>query len=236
MSLLEVSNLNVHYGDLQALYDVSLKIEEGEIVSMIGANGAGKTTMIKTISGLLSPTSGKIRFLGERIDGLPPHYTAEKGIIQIPEGRGIFPFLTVLENLTIGAYTPRARQKMDQSLEMVFEMFPVLEERKTQLGRTLSGGEQQMLAIGRGLMARPRLLMVDEPSLGLAPILVKKVFEILRQINTQGITIFLVEQNVKQSLNLCNRGYVLENGRVVLEGVGREVLEDERIKKAYLGL
>ncbi|HHY38453.1 MAG TPA: ABC transporter ATP-binding protein [Clostridia bacterium] len=236
MPLLEVLNLSVKYGDLQVLFDINLSVRDGEIVSIIGANGAGKTTIIKTISGLVKSVSGEIRFLGKRLDKLPPHLVAEMGVMQVPEGRGIFPLLTVQENLEMGAYVPSARKQMRESMKKVFEMFPRLEERKSQLARTLSGGEQQMLAIGRALMGRPKLLLVDEPSLGLAPILAREVFQTIKSLNSQGTTILLVEQDVRQSLALCHRGYVLENGRIVLEGTGSALLGDERIKRAYLGL
>ena len=234
--MLEVLNLSVKYGDLQVLFDINLSVRDGEIVSIIGANGAGKTTIIKTISGLVKSVSGEIRFLGKRLDKLPPHLVAEMGVMQVPEGRGIFPLLTVQENLEMGAYVPSARKQMRESMKKVFEMFPRLEERKSQLARTLSGGEQQMLAIGRALMGRPKLLLVDEPSLGLAPILAREVFQTIKSLNSQGTTILLVEQDVRQSLALCHRGYVLENGRIVLEGTGSALLGDERIKRAYLGL
>jgi len=236
MSLLKIDNIDVYYGDVHVLWDVSLKIEEKEIVSIVGANGAGKTTTLKTVSGLLNPASGEINFLAQQINSLPPHNITERGVVQIPEGRGLFPFMTVLENLMVGAYTAKNNQEIKESLKMVFEMFPLLKERKSQLAMTLSGGEQQMLAIGRGLMAKPKLLMLDEPSLGLAPILVKEVFEIVQKINAQGTTILLVEQNVQQSLSISDRGYVLENGRIVLKGEGKDLLQDKRIKKAYLGL
>jgi len=234
--LLEVLDLSVKYGDLQVLFDIGLSVRDGEIVSIIGANGAGKTTIIKAISGLVKSVSGEIRFLGRRIDRLPPHLVAEMGIMQVPEGRGVFPLLTVLENLEMGAYVPSARKEMRETLKTVFEMFPRLEERKGQLARTLSGGEQQMLAIGRALMGKPKLLLIDEPSLGLAPILAKEVFQTIKALNSQGTTVLLVEQDVRQSLGLCHRGYVLENGRIVLEGTGRGLLGDDRVKKAYLGL
>lgn len=234
--MLEVLDLSVKYGDLQVLFDIGLSVRDGEIVSIIGANGAGKTTIIKAISGLVKSVSGEIRFLGRRIDRLPPHLIAEMGIMQVPEGRGVFPLLTVLENLEMGAYVPSARKEMRETLKTVFEMFPRLEERKGQLARTLSGGEQQMLAIGRALMGKPKLLLIDEPSLGLAPILAKEVFQTIKALNSQGTTVLLVEQDVRQSLGLCHRGYVLENGRIVLEGTGRGLLGDDRVKKAYLGL
>ena len=234
--MLRVENINTFYSSIQVLRDVSFDIQEGEIVSMVGGNGAGKTTLLKTISGLLSPRLGTIHFLGERIDRLPPYKIVEKGAIQIPEGRKLFPPLTVLENLKLGAYLPSNKEKRAESLKRVFQIFPILEERKDQLAGTLSGGEQQMLAIGRGLMSLPKLLMLDEPSLGLAPLMVKEIFRVINAINKQGTTILLVEQNVKQSLALANRGYVLENGRIVLSGNSDELLRNEHTKKAYLGM
>jgi branched-chain amino acid transport system ATP-binding protein len=234
--LLKAQDINTYYASVQVLRDVSFEIQEGEIVSMVGGNGAGKTTLLKTISGLLSPRLGTIHFLGERIDRLPPYKIVEKGAVQIPEGRKLFPPLTVLENLKLGAYLPSNKRKRAESLKRVFQIFPILEERKDQLAGTLSGGEQQMLAIGRGLMSLPKLLMLDEPSLGLAPLMVKEIFGIINEINRQGTTILLVEQNVKQSLALANRGYVLENGRIVLSGNSDELLRNEHTKKAYLGM
>jgi len=234
--MLEIEGVNVFYGDIQALWDVSFRVNEGELVVIVGSNGAGKTTTLKTISGLLSPASGKINFLGERIDKASPHHIVELGIAHIPEGRRLFPYMTVLENLEMGAYTRRAREKRGETLEWVYELFPILAERKDQLAGTLSGGEQQMLAIGRGLMSRPKLLMLDEPSLGLAPMLVLSVFETVRQINEQGVTVMLVEQNVRHALELADRAYVLENGRITLQGTGKELLENEYVKEAYLGL
>jgi len=236
MSLLNVNKINGYYGDVQVLYDVSIKVEENEVVSIVGSNGAGKSTLLKNISGLLHPTSGRIDFLNEQINYLPAYKIVERGIVQIPEGRRLFPFLSILENLEIGAYVPRAAKDLKQSLEMVFELFPILKERRKQLARTLSGGEQQMLAIARGLMAKPKLLMFDEPSLGLAPILVNDVFQTIKKVKEQGIPVLLVEQNVKHSLSLSDRGYVLENGKIVLEGGKEELLNDPEVKKAYLGM
>lgn len=234
--MLEVKNINVSYDLVRVLWDVSFRVEEGEIVATVGSNGAGKTTTLRTISGLLRPSSGSIEFNGEGLDRVRSHSIVEKGIAHVPEGRRLFPFSTVLANLEIGAYTAGAREKINESLEFVFELFPVLKERGKQLAGTLSGGEQQMLAVARGLMSRPRLLMLDEPSLGLAPILVGKVFEVLRELNDRGVTILLVEQNVSSALSLCNRGYVLENGRIVLEGSGQELLNNPHVKEAYLGV
>jgi len=236
MSLLNLNKINGFYGDIQVLYDVSLKVEEGEIVTIVGANGAGKTTLLKIISGLFQPKSGTITFINKRIDNLPSHEIVRKGIVHVPEGRKLFPFLTVLENLEVGAYIPHANKHLKENLKMIFKLFPILSERKNQLARTLSGGEQQMLAIARGLMTKPKLLMLDEPSLGLAPILVKEVFEIVKTVKQQNIPILLVEQNVKHSLEVSNRAYVLENGKVVLEGKGKELLGNEKVKRAFLGM
>lgn len=234
--MLQVDSVDTYYGDLQALFGVSLHIEEKEVISIVGSNGAGKTTTINVISGMLRCSSGKIEFLGKRIDRLPPHRIVEEGIVQIPEGRQLFPKMKVMENLVMGAYTRQARTRIKENLEMVLELFPILKERKDQLAGSLSGGEQQMLAIGRALMARPKLLMLDEPSLGLAPILVKQVFDTVKSINEFGTTILLVEQNVFNALSISDRGYVLENGRIIMEGEGKEILENEKIKETYLGI
>jgi branched-chain amino acid transport system ATP-binding protein len=236
MSLLEVEKIDVYYGDVQALREVSLRAEEGEIASIVGGNGAGKTTTLRALSGLLKPFSGAIKFRGGDLTHTPPHRRVQMGLIQIPEARRLFPYMTVSGNLDMGSYTPRARKDKDKALQEVFELFPILQERRNQMARTLSGGEQQMLAIGRGLMALPKLLMLDEPSLGLAPMVVKMIFETVHRINAGGITVLLVEQNVKQCLELSHRGYVLENGRIVLQGTGGEILKDEHLRKAYLGL
>ncbi|MDR5694032.1 MAG: ABC transporter ATP-binding protein [Armatimonadota bacterium] len=234
--MLEVENIHVFYGEAQALSDVSFHVGEGEIVTLVGSNGAGKTTVLNTISGLLTPRSGSIRLNGVRLDRLPAHRIVELGVVQIPEGRRLWPNMTVLENLELGAYIRQARAARKESLRWVFQLFPRLEERKYQLAGTLSGGEQQMLAIARGLLARPKLLMLDEPSLGLAPFLVREVFETIQEINRQGVTILLVEQNVHLALGIARRGYVLETGRIVLSGSGRELLENPHVQKAYLGL
>jgi len=236
MLLVEISEINVHYGDVQVLHELTLEVSEREVVTIVGANGAGKTTLLKTIAGILRPSSGEIQFLGERIDHLYPHQIVEKGLVRIPEGRKIFPSLSVLENLELGSYLPKAKAKRPESLEKVFSLFPVLKERSQQLAGTLSGGEQQMLAIGRGLMSLPRLLMLDEPSLGLAPLLVREIFRTVREINQQGTTILLVEQNVFNALEMAHEGYVLENGRIVLRGKSRDLLGNEHIKKSYLGV
>ncbi|MBW1735274.1 MAG: ABC transporter ATP-binding protein [Deltaproteobacteria bacterium] len=234
--MLRVREIDVYYGQLQALVQVSIDVDQGEVVSVIGSNGTGKSTTLKTISGILKPRRGTIEYKGQVISRRPPSEIVELGISHIPEGRQIFPTMTVLENLEMGAQFPRGREALKQTLELVFSYFPALNERLKQKAGTLSGGEQQMLAMGRGLMSRPALLMLDEPSLGLAPILVSTIFEIIRQIHEQGRSILLIEQNVYHALNLSNRGYVLENGRVVLSGVSKELLENPHIRKTYLGL
>jgi branched-chain amino acid transport system ATP-binding protein len=234
--VLEVSNLSVFYGKSQALRDVSLKVNEGEIVALVGANGAGKTTLLNTVSGLLRPASGSVEFLGKRIDRLAPHKIMKLGICQIPEGRKLFSDMTVGENLEMGAYTSAAWKRRKEMLEQVFQLFPVLEERRRQSAKKLSGGERQMVAIGRGLMSSPRLCMFDEPSYGLAPKLFSEVLEVVKRLREQGITIFLVEQNVRHTLETADRAYVLENGQIVLEGTGKNLLQNEQVKKAYLGL
>lgn len=221
---------------MQILHDVTLEVREQEIVTIVGANGAGKTTLLKTVVGILCPTSGEIQFLGERIDHLYPHQIVDKGLVRIPEGRKIFPSLSVLENLELGSYLPKPKARRSESLEKVFSLFPVLKERSQQLAGTLSGGEQQMLAIGRGLMSLPHLLMLDEPSLGLAPLLVRDIFRKVREINQDGTTILLVEQNVFNALEMAHEGYVLENGRIVLNGKSQDLLGNDYIKEAYLGI
>ena len=236
MSLLELRGLDVAYGDLPALREVSLAVEPGEILSVVGANGAGKTTMLRAISGLLRPRAGQILLDGERLDQLPCHAIVERGVIHVPEGRKIFPSLTVLENLELGSYTARPRAERRHSIERVVGLFPILAERRRHAAGTLSGGQQQMLAIGRALMALPRILMLDEPSLGLAPLVVEEIFRILDTIHRAGTTVLLVEQNTRQALALADRGYVLENGRVALVGPGRALLDDEHVRRAYLGL
>ena len=235
-TLLRVDGIEVGYGDLTAVRDVSLEVREGEAVALIGANGAGKTTTLRAVSGLLPLRRGRIEFEGQRLDGLGPAEIVARGIAHVPEGRQLFPTMTVRENLELGARTRAARAARVETLERVFELFPRLRERSVQLAGTLSGGEQQMCAIGRGLMSRPRLLMLDEPSLGLAPVLVKAIFEDLGRINGQGLTVLLVEQNVLRSLHLANRGYVLENGRMTLSGPRDDLLASGHIKQAYLGL
>jgi branched-chain amino acid transport system ATP-binding protein len=234
--MLKIENLSFSYGDLRVLWDVSLEVKEGEIVTVVGANGAGKSTLLKNVSRLVKPGSGSITFNGEDLASLEAHEVVELGVVQVPEGRKIFPQMTVLENLRMGSFIPAARKKRDGNVERVFTMFPRLRERQHQLGGTMSGGEQQMLAIARGLMTDPKLLLMDEPSLGLSPLLVKSIFEIVAKIREQGVTIMLVEQNVFQSLRVADRGYVLETGRVVLQDRGETLLTNEHVRKAYLGM
>lgn len=234
--MLEVSHIRVCYDQVPAIHDVSFRIEEGEIVSIIGANGAGKSTLLKTISGFLHPDPGQIEFLGEGIDQLPAHRIVELGISHVPEGRRIFQYMTVQRNLRLGAYTQKSEEIREETLQQIYEIFPVLKERMNQKGGTLSGGEQQMLAIARGLMSRPKLLMLDEPSLGLMPTLVTQVFDTIRRIKAEGTTILLVEQNVREALELADRAYVLQTGNIVLEGTGEELLESDLVRKAYLGI
>jgi len=235
--LLKIEAIDVYYGDIQILREISFEVRKGEIVCLVGSNGAGKTTLIKTLTGLIPSQKGSIFFEGDRIDLARTDEIVKKGLVQVPEGRKLFGKLTVLENLEMGGINERALLKRKESLEKVYRLFPILEERKSQKASTLSGGEQQMLAIGRGLMALPRLLVLDEPSLGLAPLLIKEIFQTVVGINREEeMTIFFVEQNLKSSLQMSHRGYVLENGRIVLEGTGRELLENEHTKKAYLGL
>ena len=224
------------YGDLQVLWDVSFEVNEGEIVALVGANGAGKSTTLKTISGLLTPTNGRITFLNQRLDQVPAHKIIEHGVAQVPEGRRLFPEMTVRENLIMGSLSPQAKAKRNESMAWIFALFPRLREREKQMAGTLSGGEQQMLAVGRGLMALPKLIMFDEPSLGLAPILVAEIFRIIERIKQEGVTVLIVEQNTKHTLGICDRAYVLENGRVVLSGTGQELLDNEHVKQAYLGI
>jgi branched-chain amino acid transport system ATP-binding protein len=234
--LLSLENIDVSFGDVRVLYSVSLTVNEKEIVTLVGANGAGKSTVMNTISGILRPQEGRINFIGMRLDEKNTNSIVEEGIIQVPEGRRIFSSLTVLENLELGSYISKAKRRRKDSLKGVYELFPILQQRKDQLAGTLSGGEQQMLAIGRGIMGMPKLLMLDEPSLGLAPIVVMRIFEAISKINSQGTTILIVEQNVEHSLNMADRGYVLESGAIVLEGTGRGILENPHVKAAYLGI
>ena len=234
--MLKVDNVDTFYGKAQALWDVTLRIDEAEIVALIGSNGAGKSTLLNTISGLLRPASGSIEFLDQRIDILAPHAIVELGISHIPEGRKLFSEMSVRENLEMGAYTSEAWKRKGETAKQVYQVFPTLKERAKQLARTLSGGEQQMLAMGRGLMSGPKLCMFDEPSYGLAPRLMMEVFEVIKSLREQGITILLIEQNVPRTLEIADRAYVLENGRIVLEGTCAQCLENEHVKKAYLGL
>jgi len=234
--MLEVSNIDTFYGKIQALWGVSLKIEEAEIVALVGGNGAGKTTLLNTISGLLRPASGSVEFCGKRIDGLKPHAIVQLGMSHIPEGRRLFPDMSVRENLEMGAYTKRVWKDKQESFHKVCQLFPILKARQGQIASTLSGGEQQMVAMGRGLMSQPRLCIIDEPSSGLSPIMVEEIFGIIEGLRDQGIAIFLIEQNVQQTLEIADRAYVLENGRITLEGESKKLLEEEVIRKAYLGL
>ena len=234
--MLEVNKIDTFYGKIQALWGVSLRIDEAEIVALVGANGAGKTTLLNAISGLVRPASGNIAFLGGRIDGLRSHAIVALGISHIPEGRRLFPDMSVRENLEMGAYTKRVWKDKDETLKKVYQLFPILEARQGQLARTLSGGEQQMVAMGRGLMSRPRMCLIDEPSSGLAPLVVDEIFSIIQALRDQGMAIFLIEQNVQQTLEIADRAYVLENGRVILAGDSKNLLKEELIRKAYLGL
>ena len=236
MTLLELKNVSVNYGRIEAIHDMSFAVQKGEIVSLIGANGAGKTTTMKTISGLLNPAAGTIEFEGEDITKMKAHIRVVRGISQAPEGRGIFPGMTVLENLDMGAFGRKDRSGMAADFERVYSLFPRLAERKTQQGGTMSGGEQQMLAIGRALMAAPRLLLLDEPSMGLAPQFIKQIFTIIKEINEQGTTILLVEQNANQALARADRAFVLETGTITHRGTGRELLSNPAVKEAYLGV
>jgi branched-chain amino acid transport system ATP-binding protein len=234
--LLKLEGVDAFYGDLQALYGVSLELEQSRVFALVGANAAGKSTTLRVISGLVTPRQGRVVFDGQDLTRVPAHQRVDLGIVQVPEGRRLFPFMSVVENLLLGAHTPRARAARDETLRDVYTMFPVLEDRRAQLAGSLSGGEQQMCAIGRALMARPRVLMLDEPTLGLAPVLVSRIFETVRTINAGGMTVLLVEQNVRQALTLADRAAVLESGHLVLSGRGPELLGDERLKRAYLGL
>jgi len=235
--MLNVKNLDVFYDHLQALKDVSIKVEEGEFVAIIGNNGAGKTTLLKTISGLLKPKSGVIEFQGKRIDLLPTHVICEMGIIQVPEGRKLFPKMKVIENLELGAFTPKARKQRKETIKKVYDLFPMLEKREKQITETLSGGEQQMLAIGRALMSMPKLLMLDEPSLGLAPKAALEIFNAMEALNKErGLTILLISQECLQALKLAKRAYVLENMEIVLEGKGKDLINNPKVKEAYLGI
>ena len=233
--MLEVKNLSVHYGMIQAVRNVDFTVNEGEIVSLIGANGAGKSTILKTLSGLIHPSEGEIVYLGENIASTSAKKIVEKGLVQVPEGRHVFPGLTVKENLELGAFLRKDKEEIQKDMEAVFERFPILKERKDQDAQTLSGGEQQMLAMGRALMSRPKLLLLDEPSMVLAPIFIREIFKIIQEIQKTGTTVLLIEQNAKMALSISNRAYVLETGSVVLSGTGQELLESDEIQKAYLG-
>jgi branched-chain amino acid transport system ATP-binding protein len=236
MAFLEIRNIDVYYGDVQVIFDLSLRVEKGEVVSIIGGNGAGKSTLLKTISGLMHAARGEITFENVPIQKASPDEIVERGIVQIPEGRRLFTLMTVRDNLVVGGYNSRATRHLDQTLGEVYALLPRLRERESQMAMTLSGGEQQMVAIGRGLMAKPKVLMLDEPSLGLAPLLVKEVFVTVKKIAEQGTTVLLVEQDVRNSLSMSDRGYVLEHGRVVMDGAGEDLLENPHIRKAYLGI
>ena len=233
--MLEVKDLSVHYGMIQAVKDVSFTVNEGEIVSLIGANGAGKSTILKTLSGLVRPSAGTIEYLGQDITKLPAKKIVSLGLAQVPEGRQVFRGLSVKENIDLGAFLRNDKEEIQKDMKAIFERFPILEERKNQDAATLSGGEQQMLAMGRALMTRPKLLLLDEPSMGLAPIFIKEIFNIIQEIQKQGTTVLLIEQNAKMALSIASRGYVLETGSVVLSGTGKELLESEDVQKAYLG-
>jgi len=234
--MLTINHIDVFYGDLQVLWDVSFEVHEKEILVLIGANGAGKSTTIKTISSLLTPGKGTIELNGDRLDHLPPHEIIQRGVVHVPEGRRLFPEMTVEENLIMGSLYGEAKAKRFHTMDYVYDLFPRLKERRKQMAGTLSGGEQQMAAIGRGLMSLPKVMMFDEPSLGLAPILVHEIFNMIKRIKAEGVTILLVEQNVSQTLAMCDRAYILENGRIVLEGTGSELLENKQVKEAYLGI
>lgn len=234
--MLKVEKLSVAYAGVSALRDICLTINEGGIVSVIGANGGGKTTLLKAISGLLSPSSGSIEFIGERIDGLPPHEICKRGLIQIPEGRQLFPRMKVIHNLQMGAYLPEARRNIAHSLQRVYQLFPLFKERQSQKAGLLSGGEQQMLSIARALMSRPKLLMLDEPSEGLSPLLTENIFVTLKTLREQGITILLISQEVEQALELSDRAYVLENGQITLEGRSHELLNNDKVRQSFLGM
>lgn len=235
MSMLQVENLSIQYGMIEAVHDVSFEVAEGEVVSLIGANGAGKTSILRTISGLVRPSQGRILFQGQEIQKQAAQNIVASGLSQVPEGRHVFPGLTVMENLEMGAFLKKDREENARNLKKIFERFPRLEERKGQDAATLSGGEQQMLAMGRALMSTPKLLLLDEPSMGLAPIFINEIFEIIKDIQAQGTTVLLIEQNANKALAISNRGYVLENGKIVLSGTGQELLTSEEVRKAYLG-
>ncbi len=235
MAMLEIKDLSVYYGVIQAIKGISFQVNEGEVIALIGANGAGKTTTLHTISGLIAPKAGTVIFEGNDITKVPAHKIVSMGVAQVPEGRRVFASLSVYQNLKLGAYTRADKGEIEESLRTVYQRFPRLEERKGQLAGTLSGGEQQMLAMGRALMSKPRILLMDEPSMGLSPIFVNEIFDIIKEVSSGGTTVLLVEQNAKKALSIADRGYVLETGRIVLEGKAEELLNDESVKKAYLG-
>ena len=235
MAMLEIKDLEVYYGMIQAIKGISFEVNEGEVIALIGANGAGKTTILHTISGLIAPKKGSINSEGQEITKIPAHKIVENGLAQVPEGRRVFPSLSVLQNLKLGAYTRKDKKEIDDTLKMIYERFPRLEERKNQPAGTLSGGEQQMLAMGRALMSKPRIILMDEPSMGLSPIFVNEIFDIIKQVSASGTTVLLVEQNAKKALSIADRGYVLETGKIVKEGKASDLLNDEAVKKAYLG-
>ncbi|MBW2309301.1 MAG: ABC transporter ATP-binding protein [Deltaproteobacteria bacterium] len=236
MSELQIRELYAGYGDITVLNNLEMDVEKGEVVALVGANGAGKSTLLRTISGLITPNKGQITFMGRRIDHMMPHQVVEMGFIQVPEGKQLFPEMTVEENLMVGSFNKRARKDRERSLKEAYEFFPILEERRQQKARSLSGGEQQMLALGRALMGQPKLLAMDEPSLGLAPIIVERLFNTIQNIRKTGLTILIIEQNVQQALEMADRGYVIENGHIVLEGKGSELLQNEHLKTHYLGI
>lgn len=234
--MLRVEHINVSYGDVRVIWDVSFHVDTNELVVLVGANGAGKSTLMKTISSLICPEGGEIWFEDQRLDQIPPYKVIDQGLAHVPEGRQLFPEMTVQENLELGSLCARAKPRRKETLEWVLDLFPRLRERRKQLAGTLSGGEQQMCAIARGLMSRPKMILFDEPSLGLAPLLTQEIFRLVHKIHEEGMTLLMVEQNVKQTLAICDRAYILENGRIVLEGKGADLLENEKVKQAYLGL
>ena len=235
MAMLEIKDLEVYYGMIQAIKGISFEVNEGEVIALIGANGAGKTTILHTISGLIAPKKGSITFEGQEITKVSAHKIVENGLAQVPEGRRVFPSLSVLQNLKLGAYTRKDKKEIDDTLKMIYERFPRLEERKGQRAGTLSGGEQQMLAMGRALMSRPRIILMDEPSMGLSPIFVNEIFDIIREVSESGTTVLLVEQNAKKALSIADRAYVLETGSITMDGKAEDLLNDEAVQKAYLG-
>lgn len=234
--MLKISDLKFNYSEIEVLHGINMEIDQGEMVALVGANAAGKSTLIKCISGIEKPKSGSIKFYDTELTSLPPEKIVDLGVVQIPEGRRLFPFMTIQENLEIGAYNPHARPKLKQNMERVYEMLPLLKERRTLLARSLSGGQQQMLAVGRALMADPKLLVLDEPTIGLAPQMVELTLNIVKQINQEGISVLLVEQHVKHALDMSNTGYVIESGNIVMHGTSKEILEDDYLRKAYLGM